>query len=118
MKVLKFLGQNAVYAALGAFLSIMLKFYETPESGIVEAVIMQALRNYIIIFAIITVGRLIVPQLKKLTLKWDRKKAERYEKIIIIVFYVGLFVLAYLLIKSLSGNDGGTWPVYSAIFLG
>ena len=110
MKTLKFLGQNAVYAALGAFLSIMLKFYETPETGIVEAVLMQALRNYVIIFIIITAGRLIAPQLKKITLKWDRKKAERYEKI--------LFVVAWLLIKSLGGSDAGTTPVYHAIFLG
>lgn len=117
MKNLKFLGQNAVYAVLGAFLSIMLKFYETPETGIVEAVLMQALRYYVIIFIFITAGRLIAPQLKKITLKWDRKKAERYEKIIIIGFYVGLFVLAYFLIKSLGGSDAGTTPVYHAIFL-
>ena len=118
MKTLKFLGQNAVYAALGAFLSIMLKFYETPETGIVEAVLMQALRNYVIIFIIITAGRLIAPQLKKITLKWDRKKAERYEKILIFGFYMGLFVVAWLLIKSLGGSDAGTTPVYHAIFLG
>ena len=117
MKTLKFLGQNAVYAVLGAFLSIMLKFYETPETGIVEAVLMQALRNYVIIFIFITAGRLVAPMLKKMTLKWDRKKAERYEKILIIGFYVGLFVLAWLLIKSLSGSDAGTTPVFHAIFL-
>ena len=117
MKTLKFLGQNAVYAALGAFLSIMLKFYETPESGIVEAVMIQALRNFVIIFIFITAGRLIAPQLKKLTLKWDRRKAEKYEKILIIGFYVGLFVLAWLLIKSLGGSDAGTTPVFHAIFL-
>ena len=117
MKTLKFLGQNAVYSLLGAFLSIMLKFYETPETGIVESVMIQAFRNYIIIFVIITAGRLIAPQLKKITLKWDRRKAERYEKILIIGFYAGLFVLAWLLLKSLGGSDAGTTPVYHAIFL-
>ena len=117
MKVLKFLGQNSVYSLLGAFLSIMLRFYETPETGIVEAVLMQALWNYVIFFIFITVGRLIAPQLKKITLKWDRRKAERYEKILFVAFYLGLFVVAYLLIKSLSGHDGGSWPAYHAIFI-
>ena len=117
MKVLKFLGQNAVYSLLGTILSIMLKFYEVPENGIVESVMMQAMRNYVIIFIFITAGRLIAPHLKKITLKWDRRKAERYEKILFVAFYVGLFVVAWLLIKSLGGHDGGTWPVYKAIFI-
>ncbi len=102
MKTLKFLGQNIVYSILGTIVSFMLRFYEPPEYGdIVGAVMLQMVRNYVIIFIIITVARLAAPYIRNVALKWDRKKAERYEKLMIGGLYAGAFLIAYLLIKSI-----------------
>lgn len=105
MKSLKFIVQNIIYSILGTILSFMLRFYNIPESGdIVESVMLQMLWNLIIIFVLITAGRMLAPYIKKIALKWDRKKAERYEKLLLAGLCLGLLLIAYLLMKSIDSS--------------
>ncbi len=109
MKNLKFWGQNIVYSILGTIVSFMLRFYETPEYGdIVGAVMLQMLRNFVIIFILITAGRLLAPHIQNRLRKWDRKKADRFNKFLPAILIAGALLIAYLLLKSI----GPGVPVY------
>ena len=109
MKMLKFSGQNIVYSILGTIASFMLRFYETPEYGdIVGAVMLQMLRNFVIIFILITAGRLLAPYIQNRLRKWDRKKADRFNKFLPVILIAGALMIAYLLMKSI----GPGVPVY------
>ena len=109
MKTLKFSGQNIVYSILGTIVSFMLRFYETPEYGdIVGTVMLQMLRNFVIIFILITAGRLLAPYIQNILRKWDRKKADRFNKFLPVILIAGALLIAYLLMKSI----GPGVPVY------
>ena len=106
MKVLKFIWENIVISFLGTLISFMLRFYDRPKYGVFEAVMEQMLRNFAIIFVVLTVARMVTPFIKKWSLTWDRKKAERYEMLIILFWYGFLLLLVYVLLES------RTWFVY------
>ena len=109
MKTLRFLGVNVVYSILGTIVSFMLRFYEPPEYGdIVGTVMLQMLRNFVIIFILITAGRLLVPYIQNRLRKWDRKKADRFNKFLPAILIAGALLIAYLLMKSI----GPGVPVY------
>ena len=56
MKTLKFLGENIIISLFGTVLSFVLSFYEKPLGRIMEAIQMQMVRNFIIIFICFSVG--------------------------------------------------------------
>ena len=101
MKIWKFIVQNIVLSITGTFLSFMLRFYETPTGRIIENVALQMLRNFVIIFICLTVGRLLVSCIRKKMMKWDRKKTERWEKLLIPALYAVLILIIYFLLESI-----------------
>ena len=104
MKTLKFLGENIIISLFGTVLSFVLSFYEKPLGRIMEAIQMQMVRNFIIIFICFSVGRLLVSCIQKKMMKWDRKKTEKYEKLTVPAMYTSLVLVIYILLESLGPN--------------
>lgn len=103
-RILKMLAENLIYALLMAFMSWTLGLFELPDSRVVmPAFWAQMARNYIISYFIITAVRLLAPYVKRIPHKWNRKTAERYGKLFIVLYYAGTLLLAYFLIKGADG---------------
>ena len=106
-KSFRMLGENLIYALLMTFMSWILGLFELPDSRVImPAFWAQMGRNYIISYICITAARLIAPYVKRIPLKWNRKTAERYEKLFIVLYYVGTLLFAWLLLKVAEGARG------------
>ena len=101
IKTLIFLCENVIISAYGTILSFALRFYETPLGRILEAIKMQLLRNFVIIFICITFVRLLVPCIKKRVLKWNWEKTARYEKWLTPAMYGVMLLIIYVLLESI-----------------
>ena len=69
-----------------------------------EAIQMQMVRNVVIIVICSSVGRLLVSCIQIKMMKWNRKKAERYEKLTMPAMYAALVLIIYILLESLDPN--------------
>lgn len=101
MRALKILGENIIISLFGTVLSFVLSFYEKPPGKIMEAIQMQMMRNFVIIFICFTAGRLMVSFIQKKMMKWDRKKQDRYEKLLVPAMYAVLVLVIYILLESI-----------------
>lgn len=108
---LRILAENLIFAIPFTALTFMLRFYELPDSRVVmPAFWSQMLRNYVIVYVLITAVRLIEPYVKRIPLKWKRETAEKYEKLLFIAFYMLGGLVAYLLLRSAATDKLGYLP--------
>jgi len=108
---LRILAENLIFAIPFTALTFMLRFYELPDSRVVmPAFWSQMLRNYVIVYVLITAVRLIEPYVKRISLKWKRETAEKYENLLFIAFCVLAILVAYLLFRSAAIDKLGYLP--------
>ena len=110
MRILKMLGENLVCSLIGTLLSYMLGLYMLPEMGsskdIMAAFWLQLLRNFLIIFVAVTVGRLLWPALRRLMDKARYSTVRVLEKIRFLMFFAGGLLMICLIASNCFGLFG------------